>query len=193
MGLFNKKLSVKRTGDDLVADFQSAITNLLTMETANYAASQSEQSAIATINRVAEEQNSTQLVDKDYIIKSSLDAHVKKAQAENITQLTITEVTRTEEEAKRYFIGKKVILNATSPQYRPFESLWFDNKSGQYKTSKMSAKSIKGKIEDLSFEKNIIVVRPRYISRLVVSSRQAFIVKVMDLDSMQLLVSINIK
>ncbi len=180
------KSSPQTDSEALVAEFQAAITNLATMYTAQHAAAQSETDTIQTLesmgigNGVYVTPNDIPDHVKDQLTQSSLDAHLKKVQSEQITTTALQQVSEREAIAKRAYLGKKITFHLEDASFQPFESVWTDKKTGQFKTSVINNRRVSGTIDDLSFEHNLIVLKPLWFSRLFTPGRKYFLVHVIN-------------
>ena len=186
------------TGGALVADFTAAMTNLATAETAKYAATKSEEDTIATINAAAPT-NAVYVTPEDMspamqaaVARSSVDAHLKKVQAEQINSFTAQQVAQTEQDDKQNYIGRKVRVTVIDPEFKPLESYWFNNKTGQEGRGNLKFKTAKGRIEDLSLQNNVLVLKPTWGARLVIPERKFLLVYVVNPKSLQPAVRIDL-
>lgn len=193
-----RKKRARVTGPALVADFTAALTNLATAETAKYAASQTEQQTIQTINQAAP-QNSVYVTPQDMspamqatVARSSVDAHLKKVQAEQITAYTEQQLVQMEQAARDNYIGRKVKIKVLDRQFKPLEALWFSSKTGHSSQTAVKYKQIKGVVDDLSLRKNAVVLRPTITSKLFIPDRKFIIVYVINPANLQPAVEIEL-
>lgn len=186
------------SGSELVADFQSAIANLVTMETAKYAAKQSENEAIRTIETVSSNSNGVfvtpgdiQVAAQQSLLRSSLDTHIKKVQAQQIESFTAAQISAIEQKDSNRFCGKKVHIAVADSSLNPIESYWYDDRSGQESRGVIKAKSVKGTLEEISFSKNLLIIKPLLASRMILSSRKYFVVSVINPQTLMPLVNVR--
>lgn len=185
-------------GQLLVADFQSAFANLVTMETAKYAAEQSEQATMQTL-QTAGANNGIYVTPHDIpanaqevLVRSSLDAHIKKVQAQQIASYTAAQISQLEIDDIAKYQGKKVQITVRDLEIGAVESYWYDQKTGQESRGVIKAKTIKGTIEELSFKKNLLVIKPLLASRILLSARKYFLVSVINPETLAPLISIDL-
>ncbi len=199
LNMNNTTNDIVRSGSLLIADFQSAIANLITMETAKYAAEQAEQATIQTIETASSPNNGIYvtpydipLVSQEWLVQSSLDAHIKKVQAQQITTFTIAQIAQLEAEDKQKYMGKKVRIIVLNSEIGAVESYWVNNQTGQYSQGIIKARVVKGIIEDISFNKNLLIIKPLLASRLLLSARKYFLVAVINPETLEPVVSISL-
>lgn len=176
------------TGDTLVAEFLAALTNLTAVETAKFAANQSEQDAIMNIASATTglyvNPEDIPAGAQENMVKASVDAHIKKVQAAQLASFSTSQLGQMELDAKDRYVGKKVVVEILQPEVQPIESYWFNNKTGEYTVGNIKSSSIKGIIEDLSLAQNTLLLRPTMGSRLLLPARKqyaVFVVNPMDL------------
>ena len=170
-----------------MADFVSAMTNLTTAETAKLAARQSEQATLQTI-----ESANPQYVTpgdlspevQDQLVRSSLNAHLQKVQADQIISLTDQQLSQTEIDDKQKYIGKKARITVLDRKFQPLESYWFNDKTGQEREGVLKSKSINGIIHDLSFRKNVLLLKPTLKSRILLPDRKFIFVYVINPETL---------
>lgn len=185
-------------GPSLLANYVAAVTNIITANTAQFEAERSEQVTMSALNQLGHE-NPVYLTPqdippdiKDQLIKSSLDAHLKKAQSAQIGSVAKKQVDALESAAKLRYRGVRAQVRVVSRNFRPFEAVWFEAKSGQYVTNPFQAMAIKGIIDDVLLSQNILVIRPTLAARTFWPSRKLFIVQVIDPNSLSPMVEINL-
>lgn len=175
---------------DLLQSYINALANLISMERAKIAAKQSEEvvmqnlSGLGTSNGVFVTGNDIPPELGEKVVKDSVSAHLTKIQSEQITQATLSEVAYSEAQLKKQYLGKKVIINIVDPKLDVVDAVYLDKNSPNYRISKYNAKSIKGTIEDISFEHNLLVIKPSYSARLLVPNRVLIHVYVINIESM---------
>lgn len=186
----SNKLSLSVSGPLLLADFKFAMNNLSTAATAKYVAERSEQDTLQTINAAAA-RNNVYVTPNDLspeqqseLVRSSLNAHLQKAQSEQIVAFTDQQVAQMEAEDRSNYKGRKVRIRVTDPKFEPIESFWQDKHTGQVRQGRLKTKSIKGIIDDLSFTKNLLVLRPTLKSRLILPDRKYLVVYVINPETL---------
>ena len=175
-----------------MADFESAINNIATAQTAKYVARQTEQQTMQTLNQVSAQSNAVYVTPQDIapdvqteIARASLDAHLKKAQAAQIDAFAEQQLAETEQADKKDYIGKKVKVTIIDKPFKPVESYWFNDRTGQYDQGNVSFGSVKGLIQDLSFRKNLIVIKPTLRSRIIMPKRKFLFIYVINPETLK--------
>jgi hypothetical protein len=116
---------------------------------------------------------------QEAVSHASLDAHIKKVQAEQIQQLNAQQLAQLQIKTKTDFLNRRVRITVINNQSNPVESLWFDPRSG-YRNSPNNRRIIQGTIEDILLDKNAIVIKPNPMLRMINNSLKAFIIYVID-------------
>ena len=183
--------ALKVSGDLLIADFQTAINNLSTAETAKFMAAQTEDRTMQAIltagagNSIYTTPSDLDEQAKEELLHESLNAHMQKAQSEQISAYANNQVVQLEMAAKKNYIGKKVRLTVKDAKFKPFESIWQDMQTGEVRNGDVTYKAIKGKIEDLSFERNFLLLEPDWVSRLLYKDRKYFVAYVINPETLK--------
>ena len=193
MNIFGNHSSpaIKISGDLLVSSFQTAINNLSTAETAKYVAQQTESRTMQAIlssgasNAIYTTPNDLDEKAKEELLHESLNAHLQKAQSEQISAYANSQVIQLEAEAKKNYIGKKVRIVVKDQKFKPLEAMWQDLRTGEVRNGEVNYKAIKGHIEDLSFERNVLVIQPDWISKLLYKDRKYFLAYVINPDTLK--------
>jgi len=184
--MFNNKNKTSLNRISLIDEFHSAITNIATMNTAKAIAEYSEQDTLQvlqqmnTSNGVYLTPNDIPDEVKDQLTKTSLDAHLKRVQSEQITRTAIEQVINREEHVKKQYLGKRLTLHAVDTSFEPFESAWVNTTSGNLSISSIKNRIVKGTVEDISFEKNLIILKPSYFSNLLTPRRKYYLIHVIN-------------
>ena len=176
------------TGKMLVDDFQSAMTNLTTAATANFSAEQSELATLQTIEAANPQYVTTRDIAPNVqqdLVRSSLNAHMQKVQAEQITTLTGQQLAQMEAEDRQKFIGKKLKITVLDKAFKPIESYWWNKNTGQYSQGTFKSSTLKGKIEDISFRKNLLIIKPTLKSRIIIPDRKFLFVYVINPQTLE--------
>ncbi len=187
MPLFRRHSRPSRTGGALVADFEAVMNNQATAHTADYVAKQTEQQTMQMLNQATAQTNSVYVTPTDImpnmqqqLVRSSVDAHLQKAQAAQIGAFAERQLAETEATARQDYLRKKVKVTIVDHAFRPVESYWFDERTGRYSQGTVKFGAIKGQIVDLSLRKNLLVIRPSLKGRLFNPSRKFLVVYVIN-------------
>lgn len=180
------------SGAKLVADFQTALSNLATAQTASYVAEQTEQATMQTLTSIAPRDNAVYVTPQDFepqlqqdLVRASLDAHLQKAQAAQLSDFAERQLSQTEQLDRQQYLGQRLQVKIIDAAFRPIESYWWDKQSSRYRQGFVKSGSIKGSIEDLDFHKNLLVLKPNLQSRLILPSRKFFLVYVINPSTLQ--------
>jgi ABC-type transporter MlaC component len=186
------------SGRSLVDDFLAAMTNLSTAKTARYVAEQTEQDALQTINYVGAGQASGAVTPagitpelQQAMVRSSLDAHVQKAQAQQITAYTSQQLAETEQTARQKYVGKTVKVGIIDATFQPVETYWWNSNTGQFDQGTIKFKSIKGVIDEVQLEQNRLILKPTFGSRLMLPQRKFVVVYIINPKNLQPAVSLS--
>lgn len=202
MGFFkrnkNSENKIAISGPLLIANFETAINNLATAETAKYVAEESEQETMRTINSTTAH-NSVYVTPEDLspeaqaeIVRSSVNAHLQKAQSEQINAFADQQVAEMEALTKQNYVGKKVKVSVLDKKFKPLESVWQDKNTGEVTQGTIKSSSISGVIDDINFEKNVIVLRPSFRDKLLVPDRKYIFVYVINPNTLTSTVELSI-
>lgn len=182
----------KRTGQQLVADYQTVMVSSSAIDAAAYEAERSENELMQYLASTSSgnylQPGDLGNPDESSIGRVSLDAHVKRVQAQQLQALNHEQMRQLLAQDKQDFIGRQVVIEQLDPSRKCIELLWFDTQNG-YRSNPTNKRRIYGIVEDVLLDKNILLVKPRLRNRLLTSNLQGYIVYVIDPVSAQPLVS----
>lgn len=181
-------------GVALVADYQNVLISMATMQTAKQEADISEQSTMQYLSSVDAGVLNPQDIPlgvQSGLAKASLDAHIKKAQASQLEAMGTSQIEQILKQDKLNYQNKKVLVKILQSDQKPVESLWFDPNKG-YKKGVVSTKSIKGKIEEVMLDKNALLIRPTFFSKLFNPARHYFIIYIVNPETLEPMVSLDL-
>jgi hypothetical protein len=188
---------IKSGYPELIQSYINAITNLVSVERAKYAADASEQAIMQELGNL-DRNNGLYVTSRDItpeigekVIKESVNAHLTKIQSEQIIQAASEEVARLEYEIKKVFVGKRVTVIVNSHNLDVVDQIMLDKHSNQYRVSKYTARKIKGTIENISFKDNLLSIKPTFKARMIVPNRILVNVYVLDIQNMTPNISIT--
>lgn len=186
-------------GDQLISDYLSALVNRSTTYSANNLAKQSEQLAEEYIASTPVISNPLFVTPQDIpenmqstIAKASLDAHMKKIQAQQIAAKSAQQIQQMELNDKHNYVGKKVEVTILDMDKKPLESYWQNAKTGKITNNTVTKKKVKGIIEDIVFNKNLLVLKPTKLSQLFNPERKFFAIYVINPDTLNPMISLII-
>lgn len=171
------------SGQQLIADFQSVLLSRATAEAATMEAERTESQLMQQLTDASRgvflNPNSLQEVGSGYVVHASLDAHVKKVQAEQLQSMTQMQIAQLIADDQTRYTSKKVRVTSNDSDFQPFDALWFDQQTG-YRSSPYKKHAIEGYIEEISFDKNMLVIKPKHLMRLINNSLQFYLVYVIN-------------
>lgn len=191
-------MRIRPDGNLLVSNFLAAVTNIVTAKTAEIAAKRSEQDTLLTIESlntanglyVTPEDIPTDI--KDRLVRESLDAHLKKAQSEQISHAAIGQMKLLEQQTIKEFQGKKVIVRVLDHSARPLEGVWYDPKANKFTSQVMKTTQVRGIIKEIRLNQNVLILIPTITTRLMWPKQQNFVVYVVNPNTLQPAVTINV-
>lgn len=197
---FHKQTALRLQGSELVSDFVSAMTNLTTVHNARSIAEQTEQHALQTVSyagnslQAAAQMQSPSGLTPDLqaeMVRSSVDAHVQKVQAEQITAYTEQQLTEMETADKQKYIGKKIKITILDPKFQPVETFWLNNRTGQYDRGYIKFKTVSGIITDMSLRENRIMIKSTRSGQLFMPARKFMVVYIVNPQTLTPAVSVS--
>lgn len=193
----NDKLTTNNSSDGLLQSYINAISNIVTMQTANFLAEDYEKEIVNNLGSL-NTRNGVFITTSDIpdgraekFVKDSVNAHLAKVQSNQIKSVTVQEIERLKTDTLRRFKGKKINIIKINSKSDIFDAVYLDSETGGYRISKYTAKSIKGTVEDISYEDNLLVIKPSYFSRILAPNRILIHVYVLDIQTME--PNINVK
>lgn len=175
------------TGQLLLADFQTAFVSTATVETAKYEAERSEGNLMDYLADVSSGGllNPTTISDSSQTIitRASLDAHIKKVQAQQMEALGNTELQRLMEADQSLYRGHKIRVTALPRSPNAFASMWFDNQTG-FRRGELKKGQVTGVIDNVLLDKNTLLLRPTRIMRLINPSLHYYVISVINPETL---------
>lgn len=183
------------SGDALVADYETVIVSGVTIETAKYQAKHSEDSAINFLNSI----NSGSFLNpaniptdtQETITRASVDAHIKKVQAQQMEEMGALQLQQLADKAHVRYKGKKVEVTVLNKAMRPIESAWFDNRYG-WRKGDYNRNTLTGVIDEVLLDKNALILKPAFFSRMFNSSLKNYFVYIIDPNSLSPMVKLRL-
>lgn len=184
-------------GTDLVEQFKNALILRSTVQYAKEEAERSEQETVQGLDAISRGtylNPSVVPVDlQNQLTRASVDAHIKKVQANQIDQSSRQQMAELQENANKKYVGRKVIVTILNGLEKPVESIWLNPNSGQYYNGVLNTKSVTGTIEELMLEKNALLLKPHFWSRVGAKNRKYFLVYVISPDTLEAFVKFDIR
>lgn len=183
------------SGQQLVADYQSVFINMATSETARQMAEQSERMILEQLGQVSQgEFLKPSNLGSDWqagLTRESINAHVKKAQAAQLNELSNTQLIEMVEVDTKAWVGKKVRITSLSKNIKPFDAVWFDKRTG-YRTSQFTGQSISGRIQEVLLDKNVLIIKPLWAKHLLVPNLHLYATYIIGPDTLEPIVNISL-
>lgn len=183
------------TGQQLVADFQSVILSLATAQVAAREAKHSEEAVLQQLSDVSRglylNPSALSEVDGNMAAHASLDAHVKKVQAEQLESMSMSQMYSTMAEDRDLYVGRKIRVTNLDKSYKPFDGVWHDSRTG-IRSNALKKVALEGTIEQINFEKNMLVLQPKRTATLFNQSLRKYLVYVINPDTLMPAVTIQV-
>lgn len=190
-----KQPKILLTGNQLIDLYRDALVARSTSAMATSEASLSERQTIDFLETVSGGTllNPAAIPEETQadITRASVDAHIKKVQAEQIKAQSDWQMVDLQTQANLY-VGKKAKITVLDKAAKPIDAIWYDPKNGSFRTSTTNVTSITGKITEILLDKNALVLQPGTFSKLINPDKQYYVVYVMDPSSMQPFVHIQL-
>lgn len=190
----DSSLTIATNGPQLVEDFRSVFLSIAMTETAKLEAERSESSFLNELSSVGNTAylnpaNISGNLETD-ITRASLDTHIKKAQAQQLSLLQQDQLAGLISDDQARYHGKRITVKPLTTSQPPIESVWFDERSG-YRTGRVK-RAVSGIIEEVLLDKNVLVLKPTLARRLLNRNLKNYLVYVIDPATIQPVVDIQL-
>lgn len=183
-----------KLGAELVASFEAVMINKVGAAVSAAEATESEQMATDTLryfgggnvlnpSLIPAESNAR-------IARASVDAHIKKIQAAQYEALSSAQLADIQATTQKY-TNKPITIRVLDRDSKPIESVWFSAKKGYY-TGVVNTGQLKAVVEEVWFDKNAILLKPRRVSRLLEPNRKNYILYIVNPDTLQPMVELEL-
>jgi hypothetical protein len=183
------------SGQALVADYQTVFVSTATIEAASYEATRSENELVQQLERISAgtylNPGALAATDQDAMTRASLDAHIKKVQAQQLHAMNAAQMQQLIEQDRSLYKGRKVHITVRQAASQPVDIVWFDQQNG-YRTSPARKKTIVGTVEDVLLDRNLLILRPALGPRLMNSRLQNYLVYIIDPQTFSALIDITV-
>lgn len=183
-------------GQELVEDFKNSLIMRSTAEYAKEEAVRSENETVSGLDAISRgtylNPSSVPEDIQNQIAKASVDAHIKKVQAKQLNENSKYQIQELGLSLNERFNGKKIKITVLNRKQKPIESVWYDPKFNDYYNGILDTKGISGRIQEILIEKNAILVKPNFISRISASNRKLFMVFIINPEDLQPMVELEI-
>jgi len=172
---------------------------MVTLATAQAAVHEAKRSEEAVLKQLSEASRGSYLNPSsftesqgDSAAHASLDAHIKKVQAEQLRSMSSAQINAVVTEDHKLYVGRKVRITSLDKGFQPFDGVWFDAQNGvRYNTLKKS--TIEGRIENVDLQKNMLIIQPKRAARLLNSSLRQYVIYVINPQTLVPAVEISLK
>ncbi len=193
-----KSSGLPLNGEQLVSDFLAAMTNRAAAETAQVIAEQTEKDTLQTLAVTGTAPGGylspgsiPQPFQQD-LVRSSLDAHVKKVQAEQVRALAANQLTQMQIQNEAVYLNRRAQITVLDASTQPIESYWLNEQTGQESIGVIKKPTIKGFVRTISLERNLLILEPTLSARLLNPARKYFLVYVINPQTLTPAVKINL-
>lgn len=166
------------SGANLLADFQNVWVALATTAAAKYEADRSEHALLQHLNAVGGDTylQPTQLANSDSdIAKASLDAHIKKVQADQLNAISLQQIQALVAADNALYKGKRVRVAMLQKNNQSVESVWYNPQTG-YTNSPLKYGRVSGFIDEVVLDRNILVLKPTLKTRLLAGALHYYVI-----------------
>ncbi|MDB5170204.1 MAG: hypothetical protein JWN82_600 [Candidatus Saccharibacteria bacterium] len=183
------------SGQQLLADFQTAFVSAATIEAAKYEATRSEDELIDHLSAVSSGTylnpgNLSSDMQAD-LTRSSLDTHIKKVQARQLDSMNAQQLKQLLDEDRTMYIGRKISVRVLNPRSEAVESVWFDQRAG-FRSGTTKKQKITGVVQDVLLDRNALILKPTLSGRLLNTSLENYMVYVIDPDTLMPMVEFTL-
>lgn len=189
------KLSEPLSGALLLADFQTVFISTATIGAAEYEAERSESQLMEQLGSMGNgtylQPSSLTNYSQDDISRASLDAHIKKVQAQQLGSMNQLQLQTLLQKDQALYSGRKLQVTKLAHDKDMIISEWFNPQTG-YRQSLTKGNKITGIIESVILDKNMIVLKPTLKTRLLQSELTNYAVYIIDPNSLEPMVELAI-
>jgi hypothetical protein len=184
--------------NELIQSYINALANLVAMERAKNVAIESEAGVLSNLSNLGASNGVFTTPDDipqnmaENVVKASVNAHLTRVQSQQIAQAAHYEITQSEANIKNTYLSKKIMVQLKDKNADIVDAVLVDNQTGEYRVTKYNATKIKGTIQDVSLENNLLVIKPTKMASLITPNRIFIHVYVIDMQTMTPNISLEI-
>jgi hypothetical protein len=192
------RANVAISGLLLVNDFQNTQILIGTIEGADYRARMSEEEILSRFSSYKQAEavlvnpNDLPLKDDAELVRESLNAHIQKVQSEQIKNYGVHTIQDLEHKVDELYLNKKIKILVLDKKLGPIHNSWVDNRTGEPHLGDTRAVTVSGRIAAINLADNYIVIKPTMLRKFLNNSLIEYLVEIINLDSLQPMVSIAI-
>lgn len=185
----------KLSGQQLVADFQTAYIAIATSEVAHSEAAKSEDNLLQQLAYWSRggylNPGSIEAGQQPDVSRASLDAHIKKLQATQVDEMKVAHIETLVQNDGPLYRGKKVQIDVIAASESPIDILWFSAQTG-YRSNASKKQRVSGTIQEIIMDKGILLVKPARLQRALNKELMAYVVYVINPNTAEPMVSISL-
>ncbi|TAH33449.1 hypothetical protein EYC59_04945 [Candidatus Saccharibacteria bacterium] len=183
------------SGQLLVAHFQTAFIALVTAIAAKSEAERSENNLVGQLRYMSGGAFlSPGQLNPDFqtdVTRSSLDAHIKKVQAEQLDVASSQQVEALLEQDKHDYVGRRVRVDVINPNETPIDSVWFNQHHG-YRHNNTKRKLANGTIREVRLDENVLLIQPPFTTRLLYRELKYYAVYIINPETLEPMVTLTV-
>lgn len=183
------------SGQLLVADYQTAFLALVTAMAAKSEAERSEHDLVSQLRYMSGGGYlSPGQLNQDFqadVTRESLDAHIKKVQAEQLDIASSQQVEALSEQDKHDYSKRRVRVTVLDPKTTPIDSVWFNPHTG-YRHSSTKRTTATGSIVEVRLDENVLLLQPPLTTRLLYRELKYYAVYIINPETLEPMVSVSI-
>lgn len=183
------------SGQQLLADFQTAFVSAATIEAAKYEAAQSENELLDHLSAVGGgaylQPTDMSARERDDLTRNSLDAHIKKVQAQQLSSMSVMQLQQLQAQARTTYVGRKILVTSLRPKSNAIETVWFDQRTG-FRSNITHKPKVSGTIQDVLLDRNVLILRPSLGTRLLNTNLESYMIYVIDPTTVKPLVTFTL-
>lgn len=190
-----KQNAKPKSGQFLLNDFQAAFVAAATLQVAKNEAERSEN---ILMNQLTSMGGGTYLnpsamdgaLQTD-VTRASLDAHIKKVQVAQMDAMSADQLQAMSIQDTNDYVGRKIRVTPKGRRKDVIESVWFNPQTG-YRVSPMTRSQITGIITEVWLDKNVLVVKPAFLSRTINPELKQYLVYVVDPATLEPMIDLTL-
>lgn len=190
-----KQNAKPKTGQFLLADYQTAFVAAVTLLVAKNEAERSENALVNQLTSMGggaylNPGNLTNALQTD-MTRASLDAHIKKVQAQQLDSISATQLEAMSHQDQLDYVGRKVQIIPKTGKTDAMEAVWFNPQTG-YRVSPLKRSKVTGTISEVILDQNVLVLKPGVLARTINPELKQYLIYVIDPQNLEPMVGITL-
>jgi hypothetical protein len=181
------------TGAQLIQDYQSTLINTATAQAATYEANRSEDDLLGHLQSVSGNRYldaGSLAPEKDQLTHASLDAHIKKVQAEQLNRMSSAQLDAMQAEADANYVGRNVRITVPDVSLTPIDAVLWDQRNG-WRNIISKRRNLNGTVENVLLDKNALVIKPSIMTRFFNGNVQSYVVYIINPETFTPMVDVS--